>query len=196
VPDIYANFSELAGREIEDQDYRIRMVDRKSAVAIVAPHAGKIEVGCSELAIEIAGANLSFYLFEGLASKDNSRLHITSARFDEPRALDFLAGCDTAVGIHGRADGKDSSTVWVGGLDRRLRGLVSASLRKAGFDAINEGHTFPGEELTNICNRGRARGGVQLELPRTLRDRLVKDNALRKTFAAAVRESLLPQDRI
>jgi phage replication-related protein YjqB (UPF0714/DUF867 family) len=81
MPDEYKSFAELAAVEVENRDYRIDPIDRKSAVAIVAPHAGAIECGCSELAREIGGEDTSLYLFEGISSDNNRGLHITSARF-------------------------------------------------------------------------------------------------------------------
>jgi len=49
----------------------------------------------------IAADVFSLYCFEGLVS--GRRLHITSARFDEPRALALVESSDIAIGVHGRA---------------------------------------------------------------------------------------------
>jgi phage replication-related protein YjqB (UPF0714/DUF867 family) len=41
--DRYANVAELARHEREGVDYRITVVRRPSAIAIIAPHSGAIE---------------------------------------------------------------------------------------------------------------------------------------------------------
>jgi phage replication-related protein YjqB (UPF0714/DUF867 family) len=192
MADTYDDFADLAANETEGEDYRIRLTDRGSAVAIVAPHGGKIEPTSSEIAIALAGNDLSLYLFEGIDDSDNGRLHITSAHFDEPRALKLCAGATTVVGVHGRTDRGDPTRVWVGGRARMLRNVVTAALIEADFDAIAEGHTFPGEEPLNICNRGKCGAGVQLEIPRSLRDELRADGELMAAFVAAIRPVLTP----
>ncbi len=96
-----------------------------------------------------------------------------------------------ALGIHGRANKLDPATVWVGGLDRASREAIATSLDAAGFRSISQGHTFPGKETTNICNRARSGSGVQLELPKALRDRLVTDQDLLARFATAVRAPIV-----
>ena len=46
---------------------------------------------------------------------------------------------------------------------------------------------LPGRDRSNICNRGRQGMGVQLELPRSLRDRLETDDNLFNGFVKALR---------
>ena len=79
MADKYSSFAELAKDKRRGQDYKIIVVDRGSHVAIIAPHAGKIESHCSMLATTIAGLDMSLYLFEGTPQQDNRDLHITSA---------------------------------------------------------------------------------------------------------------------
>ncbi|MEI9899657.1 MAG: poly-gamma-glutamate hydrolase family protein [Hyphomicrobium sp.] len=69
MTDKYRSFAELKAHEEEGRDYQIIAKDRRSAVAVVAPHAGKIEPGCSAIARAIAGDDLSIYLFEGTSTK-------------------------------------------------------------------------------------------------------------------------------
>src|SRR5512137_587512 len=82
----YQSFKELADREVEGQDYRIRIELRDARVLIMAPHGGKIEPTTAQIAEAIAGIDYSFYSFEGLKT-DSRMLHIESHLFDEPRAL-------------------------------------------------------------------------------------------------------------
>src|ERR1700751_2371520 len=97
-PDRYASFSALCEHEIEGVDYRIRMKDRSSRVAIIAPHGGFIEPATSEITVEIAAENFSLYCFEGLAANRlHHDLHITSGHFDEPMALSLVSKSQIVV---------------------------------------------------------------------------------------------------
>ncbi|MBY3544787.1 UvrD-helicase domain-containing protein [Rhizobium laguerreae] len=193
--DWYANFAQLSAREVENIDYSISVVDKGSAIAVVAPHGGFIEPGTSQIAQEIAGENFSSYILSGLRSGRHHReLHITSSKFDEKSCLDLLSRTKIVLGIHGRSDGTDAETIFLGGLDLALKSQIEAELQRGGFKSKGEGHRLPGVEPDNICNRGTAMAGVQLEVPRTLRDRLVADSALRARFAECVRSALGPSE--
>lgn len=169
--DRYRNFAELSRHEIEGRDYRIRWRSGHTRFAIVAPHGGKIERGTSPLADAIAGSEHTFYAFEGIKPEGNYRLHITSDRFDEPQALRIAGGVRTVITIHG-ARGVGAA-VYTGGLDTELEGRILRALRAAGFAAAHDpSPTRQGRGVTNICNRGRALQGVQIELTQGLRKRL------------------------
>lgn len=163
--DGYRGFDDLAGQYVEGVDYAVEVIPRlRSPVAVVAPHGGRIEGRTSEIARLIAGDDHRLYLFEGLrAGGDNfDCLHLASHRFDEPRALDLIAGCDTVIAVHGyAASGPD---VLLGGRDERLKLNVARSLQAAGLSFLTEGHRYPGIDTRNICNRGRSGAGVQMEL--------------------------------
>ena len=191
MADRYHAFADLGASEIEGIHYRICVTNRTSPVAIVAPHGGEIEPGTSQIAAAIAGDTFSLYCFEGLIpGRPHGDLHIRSERFDEPKGLRLVEASQLAVGVHGRKNGDDRLAVWVGGLDKRLRDAVSAALVFDGFSAKTTGHDLPGKAPTNICNRGRRKAGVQLEIPRTLRDKLVAEPQQRQAFAAAVRQAI------
>lgn len=165
--DTYTNFADLAAHERDGVDYRIRLQSRPG-VAIVAPHGGGIEPGTSEIAEAVAGTNFAFYSFEGLLSLDNRRLHITSTRFDEPRAMSLIAKATTVVTIHG--EGSSNEVVYIGGRDEILGSRMTAALRKAGFDVrIHPRKDLQGLGRDNICNRGKSGVGVQLELSAGIR---------------------------
>jgi phage replication-related protein YjqB (UPF0714/DUF867 family) len=188
MADLYANFAALAAVETAGLDYTICLNDRGTDVVVIAPHGGWIEPGSSEIACAVARENHSVYLFEGLiAGRPHRDLHITSARFDEPRALSLVQAAETAVAIHGRSDAGDPDTVWMGGRATAFRNAVGAALAAAGFSMITTGHPLPGREPRNICNRGTSRAGVQLEIPQTLRDELAGDRSQLAAFADAVR---------
>src|SRR5690349_17634335 len=115
MQDTYPSFEKLLESETENVDFRIRCDARNSTVSIVAPHGGGIEPGTSEIAEVIAGNDLSYYIFEGIKSSNNSDLHITSTIFRERRCDQITASCSVVITIHG--EGGDSETVFVGGKD-------------------------------------------------------------------------------
>jgi phage replication-related protein YjqB (UPF0714/DUF867 family) len=168
MEDKYDKFARLTAEETEGVDYRVLCADRRSRALVLAPHAGAIEPGTSEIAQAVAGKELSFYLFEGIKPSGNRALHVTSAHFDEPRALKALETCEKAIAIHG--EGSDKEIAYVGGRDGEMRSRVEHCLEMAGF--VTRTHLGPGMQGTspdNVCNRGRAGAGVQLELSRGLR---------------------------
>jgi phage replication-related protein YjqB (UPF0714/DUF867 family) len=194
MADRYSDFAALAAREKEGVDYVIRWASRGSRIAIVAPHGGHIEPGTSEATLAIAHDCFSFYCFESLTRRaKGDGLHITSTRFDEPQALRLVAATEIVVGVHGRKDGSDDASIWVGGRHEPLRDAISAALVESGFraKAVGEGHPLAGRDPANICNRGRRGAGVQLELPRALRISFSQDEKRRHAFAAVVRAALL-----
>src|ERR1700733_2882025 len=163
-------FDDLAQLYVEGVDYAVHVTRReKSAIAVAAPHGGKIEGRTSEVARLIAGDEHALYLFEGpRTTGDNfDCLHLGSHRFDEPRALDLISGCNTVVAVHGYAAiGRD---VLLGGRDERLKREVAQALAKIGLTYLTDGHRFPGRDPRNICNRGRSGRGLQLELSSGMR---------------------------
>jgi phage replication-related protein YjqB (UPF0714/DUF867 family) len=189
--DRYRNFAELKRSEREEVDYRVVAVDRRSPVTVLAPHGGYIEPPTSRLALAIAGDTFNVFCFEGLSpDREHHDLHITSENFDEPVACGLVSRSEIVVALHGRLDRDDPHAVWLGGLDRALRDRIAAALRDVGIAALTEGHLFPGIGARNICNSGRRGMGVQLELPRTLRDVLVHDALHFNRFVQAVRLAL------
>ena len=188
MADRYPDFATLAAAHEQDRDYRITVQDRGTRVAILAPHGGTIEPETASIARAVAGDDLSFYLFEALHAGAHGDYHITSHRFDEPRALALVAGADTSIAIHGRKD-DGTDTVWLGGRDETLRDAVGDALRAAGFEAaLNT--ALPGVHPSNICNRTRSGAGVQLELPRSLRRNLAEDGAMMARFSTALRAAI------
>lgn len=191
--DRYNGFEELEANELVGVDFQILVEDRGSPVAIIAPHGGRIEPVTSEIAAAVAGDTLSFYAFEALRpAGERGSLHISSARFDEPQALAIVGKAQTVVAIHGRADGMDPLTVSVGGRDMALGNEIAAGLNAAGFAAAIPTQThLAGLAPMNICNRTASGKGVQIEIPRTLRDRLKASSGKLAEFCDSIRTQVL-----
>ncbi len=168
--DDYLCYGDLAGHYDEGIDYAVEVLPRElSRIAVLAPHGGRIEGRTSEVARLIAGDEHRLYLFEGLRTTGDNFdcLHLASHRFDEPRALELIAVCDTVVAVHGyAARGPD---ILLGGLNERLKLEIAEALEANRFTCQADGHRFPGKDPRNICNRGRSGAGVQFELSEKLR---------------------------
>jgi len=189
--DRYSNYADLMANEREGIDYGIVSVDRHSPVTIIAPHGGQIEPPTSALALAIAADDYNAYCFEGLrAGRQHHELHITSHSFDEPIGCELIAKSDIVIALHGRRDREEPESVWIGGLDSGLCYGIASYLARAGLPAATEGHEFPALGLANICNRGRRKKGVQLEIPQRLRNMLSEDVAAFNQFANAIRSSI------
>jgi phage replication-related protein YjqB (UPF0714/DUF867 family) len=179
MKDKYANFDELAKAEIRGKDYQILWRKRAAVTVVIAPHGGGIEPGTSEIAEAIAGANLSFYAFEG-RNKHNKDLHIKSTNFDEPRCVALVAASECVVAIHGQ--GGKENVVRLGGLDEDMKQRLHDSLRRGKFpvEIIPKGGRHEGRQVDNICNRGIRGAGVQMELLKGMRQKFFKSLKTRK----------------
>jgi phage replication-related protein YjqB (UPF0714/DUF867 family)/GNAT superfamily N-acetyltransferase len=185
----YFNFKELMDHEEAGKDYRIRIELRDPHVLIMAPHGGKIEPTTGEIAEAIAGMDYSFYSFEGLKADGNSVLHIESHLFDEPRALEAVEKADNVITVHGQIDQKDGF-VMVGGLNNSLQLAIRRQLEKAGFQTRPPTEGLMGTDPMNICNRGKLKQGVQLEVSRKVRELLRNDKEQLRVFSDAVRRAI------
>lgn len=176
--DRYRNFKELAQNETA---FSIDCLDRGSDITIIAPHGGNIEPHTTEIATLIAGDEYNLYCFNGFKNNSNRDLHITSHRFDHNRALRLIGKAAVVIAIHG-CTGRPS-IIYLGGLDTRLINAISYRLNLSQISNTTEDHRYKGAHPENICNRGRRKQGVQLEISRGVRD----SEAARLKTAAAVR---------
>ncbi|MGH8555829.1 MAG: poly-gamma-glutamate hydrolase family protein [Gammaproteobacteria bacterium] len=195
--DRYGSYAELCASEVEGRDYRVHVRLADSPFAVVAPHGGRIERGTLPIAEAITGNEHTYYCFEGIKPRRNSSLHITSDKFDEPRALAAVQRVRTVVTIHGA--GGSGCVIYLGGLDSALRARLISALDASGFVAAEDpSPTRQGTGKTNICNRGRSGRGVQIELPIGLRKQMFHEsapsvwhpNAVFERFVAGVRRVL------
>lgn len=184
----YTNFKELAADEREGHDFRIRIELRNPRVLIMAPHGGKIEPATAEIAEAIAGLDYSFYSLEALKT-DSRMLHIESHLFDEPRALQAAREADVVITVHGQLS-RNEEFVMVGGLNESLRSEIIKKLEGAGFQTRPPTEGLAGTDPMNICNRGRLKQGIQLEISRKIRDSLRHDRDFFRLFSESVRKAI------
>jgi phage replication-related protein YjqB (UPF0714/DUF867 family) len=162
--------------------------------AILAPHGGGIESGTSELCLAIAGyhpADLApmdgplhdYWMFEGLLSSGNGRLHVTSTNCDDTVARAIAGGSLNAIGLHGckpeQADlPADAQAVLVGGRNTAFKSRLLTRLTAAGVQAIDASSVpgLNGDEPTNLANRTLLAAGAQLELTTPLRQAMFGTN--------------------
>ncbi|MCR4362071.1 poly-gamma-glutamate hydrolase family protein [Bacillus subtilis] len=188
MADVYNSHSELEAVEILGLDYRIVILKQSRKIIIVAPHAGGIEVGTSELTTALSdGFGFSRYMFEGLKPNVNGILHITSTNFDEPNALQELPEHKIALSVHGYSDSTNKHTI-VGGLDFKLREMVVQALISAGFSASVATDRFTATDPDNIVNRCATGKGVQLEISTAQRKAFFANNDWSKANRGNVTE--------
>jgi phage replication-related protein YjqB (UPF0714/DUF867 family) len=132
------------------------------------------------------------YCFESTRSRPHHELHIKSHKFDEPQGRDLVAKSSVVIAMHGRKDRSDSETVYLGGRDEELRDRIAGELQKVHLRTLitTADDELSGARPDNICNRGTRGEGVQLELPRSLRDKLTEDAAEMAKFAEAIRAAI------
>jgi len=191
---MYSSFSDLMADKEEGVHYRIRLVNRHSAVVVMAPHGGKIEPYTTDLAELVAGQDLSFYSFLGCQPARNlHELHVESHLYDEPQALALVSAAQTVLAFHGEGT-SDAQFLMVGGLHQELRDSVLAVASDCGIEQRDASSGLQGRDPNNICNRGRLRAGVQIEASRGLRDLLKADEDLRAQFVSGIRDVLVEFD--
>lgn len=167
------SFEDIKKSFFEGIDYQLRIEDRNAQVIVLAPHGGGIEPGTSEIALEIAGQELSYYLFEGIRPKGNDCLHLTSTLFDEPRCLSILYPKPIALAIHGCAG--RGETIFVGGRNEQLKSRICDALKSKNIETELSPHPLSGLKKNNICNRCSTHQGLQLEFTTGIR-RLMFNN--------------------
>jgi phage replication-related protein YjqB (UPF0714/DUF867 family) len=183
----YHSFADLVKSEVLGKDFEIQVEKRDSGIAIVAPHGGRIEPYTTEIAHYVAGDIHSFYSLLGLKDSGNAVMHISSNLFDEPEALKLAKTVSVVITIHGMK-GDEIENIVLGGLNRELIEKIKQQLVANGFDsevASLEG-ALSGAGINNICNRGILGKGVQIEISRKLRQRLIEDKKILEKFKQAV----------
>lgn len=189
--DQYANYAELSKNEVEGKDFVITARDHKNPNTVLAIHAGAIEKGTGELATVIATHGWNLYLFEGIKRSGNLALHITSTRFDEPKAVALLHQSKFALSIHGYVEPLNSE-ICIGGANTNAAQNLADQLKSdplLPFNVLFPCKRFPGLETDNVVNRP-SNQGVQLELSGLLRKQILADKKLMDRLAAKIVRAL------
>ncbi len=182
---IYKNFKELSKQEIAGRDFVITKIIRNSPILIMAPHGGRIELETTEIAKLLAHDKYSFYSFQGIKNKDNFLLHISSNNYQEPQALKMIDNSELVITIHGYRETQE--LIIVGGKNKKLRTLVVNKLKSLGFkleESIPQ--KLKGTRSTNICNQGKLKAGLQLEISEGLRSTMKKNNKVLLAFTGVL----------
>lgn len=148
----------------------------RSPFGFLAIHGGSLERGTAEVAARAAEqADASVY---AVRQPENLRWHIPSALVDpssSPALSTFLDHVDVVVSVHGYGRRGYSNVVLIGGRNRELATRAALTLRAAvpSHRFVDDLRAIPptlrGIHLDNPVNRTR-HGGIQLELPPTLRE--------------------------
>jgi phage replication-related protein YjqB (UPF0714/DUF867 family) len=148
----------------------------RSRFGFLAFHGGSLERGTAEVAA--AAADLSGASLYVVRQPEDLRWHIPSALVDpslSPALRAFLHHVEVVVSVHGYGRRGYSKVVLIGGQNRELASLAAALLREAvpSHTFVDDLHAIPstlrGVHPDNPVNRTRG-GGIQVELPPTLRD--------------------------
>ncbi len=179
--DIYSDFKELKKYEQKNSDYKIEYsFKKKSRFAILAIHGGRIENFTDVIAKDIANNDYSYYAFLGIKPKNNRILHITATCFDEPIALKIVTKAKTVITIHGCKN--KNSIIHIGGLDKQLANFLKKELETSGFTCARcKNEEISGDNPKNICNKGKTKKGVQMEISKGLRDKF-EHNGIKTTL--------------
>lgn len=161
----YHSYHDLAAQV--NARYRIEYAARGSKIVILTPHGGGIEPGTSEMVKALAGSEFSYYCFEGVKIDGNEELHVTSTRFDEPLGQQIAADAEMVLAVHGC--GAKQKIIFIGGLHEQQISQFLNAFQGAGFSAERGYGRISGVSPRNICNRGRMRKGVQIEVSEGLR---------------------------
>lgn len=188
MADVYSSYKSLKAHKTINVDYRIVSRDTPSSTAIIAIHGGVIETGTDKIASALASkGGYDYYGFIGL--RKGSSLHITSTKFDEPKARKLVAKSTRTVSIHG-CGGTSKAITYVGGLDKALGKKITASLKAAGFKVAPAPARLAGTARANICNSNKVHKGVQLELSKPMRTKLVNNRTQFNKYVAALYKAL------
>lgn len=188
--DVYSSYSKLAARQDRGEDYSITSYNGPSSTAVIAIHGGSIEIGTCNLAISVAKLTGSdYYAFRGIKSRNNSILHITSTRFNEPIGKKLVAKSKQTLSIHG-CTGSKSKVTYVGGRDKKLIASIKSELKKSGFKVGTPKSGLSGTSRSNICNENASGKGAQLELTYAMRKALLNNKSLYNSYVKALGRAL------
>ncbi|MBU0439020.1 poly-gamma-glutamate hydrolase family protein [Staphylococcus succinus] len=176
--DYYRDFTALKSDTQEHRDWQINTKTTSNKdILITAIHGGGIEPGTSELAKIISKkGDYNLYSFEGLLKSNNSKLHITSTHFDDPKLKEMNNKSEESISIHGVQE--QEKVVYIGGKDKAMAKSIRKALEKAGFNVEKSPHHIDGDSAQNIINQNDTGSGVQIEISTKYRKQFFEDGRL------------------
>lgn len=195
--DHYANFAELAAKNVEGTDYKISIRNNSSKILVMSFHGGFIEPGTTELGAAVSETEYDFYTFMALKrgemhepSLTSSTLHLTSAHYDEPQLMKLVTEKDFCLGMHGF--GGDEADFCVGGGNSEQRKVLVQKLSKS-FPELKSCelccNPFNGVSIKNPINKCRLQG-VQVEMSPKVRKRILSDGEFLGNLSKEFRDYL------
>jgi phage replication-related protein YjqB (UPF0714/DUF867 family) len=181
----YHSLSELKTSESESS-WQQTVHDRESWLLVVAPHGGTIEKYTERIAKQIAGPTHSLFMFEGRRSPGRE-LRVSSHLFRDPALAKLQKKAKVTLSIHGKGD--PGIQIFLGGSNEILREDLRTALISRDFNVLDGTGPIAGLHKNNFVNRTSDQG-VQLELCRGLRDKLVETPELERAFIEAIHEAL------
>ena len=179
--------------EKEEENFTIEYEDRKSPVTVTAIHGGLIEPGTNEIAKELSGEIYNFYIFKGFKPKDGGQpenLHITSTNFYDKRLFCMLENSKICISIHGSKDkDEENRKIYLNGTNKTLMNIIKSEMISRG---IRIGST---SEILDVHNKGNfieipSMGGVQFEIPASLRKEAMNNPEIMKIIAGSIQDSI------
>jgi phage replication-related protein YjqB (UPF0714/DUF867 family) len=171
MKDIYWSFNELIKTEKEWIDFTIDYKTNNPDIVIFTPHGWWIEPGTTEIVKGIAKDNFSYYTFNWIKKENNRILHITSEKFDEPKAKEIISKSKITISIHGCNWNEDMIYIWW--MDDRLKKEIAEALNKHNLNTeIIYRWNFSWKGKNNICNTNYYNKWVQIELTRSIRKKM------------------------
>jgi phage replication-related protein YjqB (UPF0714/DUF867 family) len=159
-------------------EYRITCCHRDAPITVICVHGGYIEPGTSAIARAVAARKYNLFDFQCLSPEVGKDMHITSTRFREPGLEEMINSSQATISIHGMGN-QGTATIWLGGMNQRLKEVTLNLLRQQGFDVDPNGPRYRGESPQNVVNLAREHG-VQLEISQELMDQLFQGPAFRR----------------
>jgi len=170
--DFYESLEHLDQHLLRDKHYRLRIIDRRNPITIIAPHGGFIEQGTSHIARAIAGSEHNLFDFQGLRQRRAYELHVTSTNFRHPYLVNLLSRSKMALSVHSMGKENDG-TILIGGLNKEVKARIVKALLAEGYPATTTHSRHRGVHPNNIVNLAPEKG-VQIELTSKVINRMFK----------------------
>jgi phage replication-related protein YjqB (UPF0714/DUF867 family) len=142
--------------------------DPEKKYLVIGIHGGGIQLYTSDIVYGIAGTRHGFYLFEGFIQDAQTRMHVSSDNYNEPRFDKMVPQYSRGIAIHGLKEERGPA-VLVGGLDEALTDRFIENFNKAGIPARKYSDSRVSISPKNVCNRGANGAGIQMEVPKKMR---------------------------